>query len=370
MDITAAVAREGGAPFTIEQLELAAPRAGELVVEIKGVGLCHTDLTARDQILPAPLPGVFGHEGSGIVTAVGEGVTKVAVGDKVAVGFASCGACASCEQHDPSYCHNFAPLNYGGVQGDGTVTMKASGAAVHGSFFGQSSFANYALTSERNVVPVGDDVPLEILGPLGCGFMTGAGAVVNSLEVEQGSTLLVLGGGPVGLAAVMAGAIQGAEQIIISEPVASRRDLALEIGATHAIDPLAGEIGELVRAIAPGGAQFILDTTGIPGVIAGATGTAAAYHAKVGILAVPPSLDVMVPVPYLALMALGLQVQGITEGDADPDAFIPQMLEWYRAGKFPFDKLISTFPLSQINEAVAAQAAGEVVKVVLVPDAA
>ncbi|MEV4421488.1 NAD(P)-dependent alcohol dehydrogenase [Patulibacter sp. NPDC049589] len=370
MDITAAVTRGAGAPFTLETLELLAPRAGELVVEIKGVGLCHTDLTARDQVLPAPLPAVFGHEGSGIVTAIGDGVTKVQVGDKVAVGFASCGACASCEQHDPSYCHNFAPLNYGGVQGDGTVTLGAGGSPVHGSFFGQSSFANYALTTERNVVPVGDDVPLELVGPLGCGLMTGAGAIVNSLQVEQGSTLLVLGGGPVGLAAVMAGAIQGAENIIISEPVAARRDLAIEIGATHAVDPTSGDIGELVRAIAPGGAQYILDTTGIPGVIAGATGTAAAYHAQVGILAVPPSLDITVPVPYLALMALGLKVQGITEGDADPETFIPQMLDWYRAGKFPFDKLITTFPLSEINEAVDAQHRGEVVKAVLVPDEA
>jgi aryl-alcohol dehydrogenase len=370
MDITAAVVREGGAPFTIEKLELQAPRAGELIVEIKGVGLCHTDLSARDQVMPAPLPGVFGHEGSGIVQAVGEGVTKVKVGDKVAVGFASCGGCASCDHDDPAYCHNFAPLNYGGIQGDGAVTMSTGGDAVHGSFFGQSSFANYALTSERNVVPVGDDVPLEIVGPLGCGFMTGAGAIVNSLEVTKGSTLLILGGGPVGLAAVMAGAIQGAEHVIVSEPVAARRDLALEIGATHAIDPLSGDIGELVRGIAPGGAQFILDTTGNPGAIAAATGTAAAYHAKVGILAVPPSLEDPTPVPYLALMALGLRVQGITEGDSDPDVFIPKMLEWHAAGKFPFDKLIETFPLSQINEAVEAQHKGEVTKVVLIPDAA
>lgn len=370
MDITAAVAREGGAPFTIEKLQLTEPRAGELVVEIKGVGLCHTDLTARDQILPAPLPAVLGHEGSGIVTAVGEGVTKVKVGDRVAVGFASCGTCGSCEQDDPSYCHNFAPLNYGGVQGDGTVTLADGADAVHGSFFGQSSFANYALTSERNVVPVGDDVPLELVGPLGCGLMTGAGAIVNSLKVTKGSTLLILGGGPVGLAAVMAGAIQEAENIIISEPVAARRDLAIELGATHAVDPTAGTIGELVRAIVPGGANFILDTTGNPGVMAEATGTTAAYHAKIGFLAVPPDLSIITPVPYLALMALGLQVQGITEGDADPDVFIPQMLEWHKAGKFPFDKLITTFPLSQINEAVEAQHKGEAVKVVLVPDAA
>ncbi|WP_026912682.1 NAD(P)-dependent alcohol dehydrogenase [Patulibacter minatonensis] len=369
MDITAAVVREGGKPFTIEKLELQAPRAGELIVEIKGVGLCHTDLTARDQILPAPLPAVFGHEGSGIVQAIGEGVTKVKVGDKVAVGFATCGTCPTCKDDDPSYCHNFAPLNYGGVQGDGAVTLNKDGEAVHGSFFGQSSFASYALTSERNVVPVGDDVPIELVGPLGCGLMTGAGAVVNSLKVTKGSTLLILGGGPVGLAAAMGGAIQEAGTIIVSEPVAARRELALELGATHAIDPTSGDIGELVRAIVPSGANFVVDTTGIPDVIAGST-AAVDFHATYGILAVPPALDILTPIPYLPLLALGLTVRGIQEGDSDPDVFIPKMLEWHKAGKFPFDKLIETFPLSQINEAVDAQHRGEVVKVVLVPDAA
>lgn len=369
MDITAAVVREGKGPFTIEKLELQAPRAGELIVEIKGVGLCHTDLTARDQVLPAPLPAVFGHEGSGIVQAIGEGVTKVKVGDKVAVGFATCGECGTCKDEDSAYCHNFAPLNYGGVQGDGTTTLTQDGNVVHGSFFGQSSFASYALTTERNVVPVGDDVPLEILGPLGCGIMTGAGAVTNSLKVTKGSTLLILGGGPVGLAAAMGGAIQEAEHIIVSEPVAARRDLAIELGATHAVDPTTGDLGELVRAIAPAGANFIVDTTGIPDVIAGSV-AAAAFHATYGILAVPPALDIMTPIPYLPLLALGLSVRGIQEGDAEPDVYIPQMLEWHKAGKFPFDKLITTFPLSQINEAVDAQHRGEAVKVVLVPDAA
>jgi aryl-alcohol dehydrogenase len=369
MDITAAVTRGAGDPFALETLTLDTPRAGEILVEIKGVGLCHTDLTARDQILPAPLPAVFGHEGSGIVRAVGADVTKVAVGDRVAVGFASCGTCGSCTHDDPAYCQQFAPLNYGGARDDGSTTLSKDGAAVHGSFFGQSSFASYALTSERNVVPVGDDVPLELVGPLGCGLMTGAGAVINSLKVTQGSTLLVLGGGPVGLAAAMAGVIQGAEHVIVSEPVAARRELALELGATHVLDPSAGEIGDLVRAIAPAGADFIVDTSGIPAVIAGSA-AAAAFHATFGILAVPPSLDIMVPVPYLPLLAMGLTIRGIQEGDADPEVFIPQMLDWWRAGKFPFDKLITTFPLSQINEAVDAQHRGEVVKVVLVPDAA
>jgi aryl-alcohol dehydrogenase len=368
MDITAAVTRAGGAPFALETLTLDAPRAGEVLVEIKGVGLCHTDLTARDQILPAPLPGVFGHEGSGIVSAVGEGVTEVAVGDRVAVGFASCGTCASCEHDDPAYCHQFAPLNYGGVRPDGSITLSKDGTPVHGSFFGQSSFATHALTTVRNVVRVGDDVPLELVGPLGCGLMTGVGAVVNSLAVPKGATLLILGGGPVGLAAAMGGVIQGAEHVILSEPVAARRELALELGATHVLDPTTGDLGELVRAIAPAGADFIVDTSGIPAVMAGSV-AAAAFHATIGILAVPPSLDIMVPVPYLAALSMGLTIRGIQEGDADPATFIPQMLEWWRAGKFPFDKLITTFPLSQINEAVDAQHRGEVVKVVLVPDA-
>lgn len=202
MQITAAVVREKASPFQITELELAEPRNDEVLVRIVASGVCHTDLIIRDQYYPVPLPVVLGHEGSGVVEQVGKDVTKVQPSDHVVMSFFSCGNCPNCRQGKPGYCLNFYNSNFSGARLDGSSAFKQGETKVHGHFFGQSSFATYALASERNIVKVPKDVPLELLGPLGCGVQTGAGSVLNSLNPEVGSSIAVFGADSVGLSAV------------------------------------------------------------------------------------------------------------------------------------------------------------------------
>ena len=183
-------------------------------VRIVAAGICHTDLAARDQHLPVPLPSVLGHEGAGIVEKVGARVTKVKPGDHVALSWMYCGVCPSCKSGNDPYCHNFLALNFGGVRPDGTTTMSMGDQVIHGNFFGQSVFASHALAEERNVVKVPQDVPLEILGPMGCGIQTGAGAVMNALKARPGTSIAIFGVGPVGMSAVLAAVVCGCTGII------------------------------------------------------------------------------------------------------------------------------------------------------------
>lgn len=367
---TAAVARGANQPFTIEEVSVGGPRAGEVLVRIAGVGLCHTDLVFRDQFDAFAKPGILGHEGAGVIEAVGEGVDGLAVGDRVVLGFSSCGECSRCAEDLPSYCVQFVPMNYAGMRlDDGSTAYSGNGEERMSShFFGQSSFATLAVTRARNVVKVPDDtaVSLELLGPLGCGLMTGAGAVMKSMACKAGSSLIVFGGGPVGLAAVMAGKVQGCSHVILVEPVAARRDIALELGATHAIDPAAGDVGEAVRAILPLGVDAALDTTGNVGVIEAGLANLAP-HGIIGLVGVPKDMTASVSVNIAALMTPGLRIIGIIEGDAVPQDFIPELLALNAKGQFPFERLVQTFPLSQINEAIEAQATGQCIKVVLIP---
>lgn len=367
---TAAVARGANADFTIEQVEVSEPGPGEVRVKIAGVGLCHTDLVFRDQVETFAKPAILGHEGSGVVEAIGEGVRGLAVGDKVMLGFSSCGGCPRCDEHLPSYCNLFVPLNYAGMRlEDGSTAYAKGDERMSSHFFGQSSFSSLAITRARNVVKVPDgvSVPLEYLGTLGCGFQTGAGAVLRSMDCKPGSSLIVFGGGPVGLSAVMAGVIRECSTIILVEPVEARRKIALEFGATHAIDPKAvGDLGAAIREILPLGVDAALDTTGVVPVIEAGLANLAP-HGVIGLVGVPHQAEAAISVNIGALMTPGHRILGIIEGDSEPQDFLPELLAYQAAGKFPFDKLIKTFPLDQINEAIAAQARGECIKVVLVP---
>lgn len=365
----AAVAYVPGGDFTVETIEVEAPRAGEVRVRIAGVGLCHTDLIFRDQLAPFALPGVLGHEGSGVIEAIGEGVEGLSIGDEVVIGFSSCGACPRCDEHLPSYCQNFVPLNYAGMRlDDGSTAYAKGGARVTSHFFGQSSFSALTVTRAGNVVKVDtSQAALELLGPLGCGFQTGAGGVMRSLACPAGSSLAVFGGGPVGLAAVMGAVIQGCSTIILVEPVAARREIGLELGATHVIDPAAaGDLAAALRAIVPAGLDFAFDTSGVVPVIEAGLASLGS-HGAIGLVGVPAKADAALNVRIAGLMTPGHRIIGIIEGDSDPQTFIPELIAHHAAGRFPFDRLIKTFPLDRINEAIAAQARGECIKVVLVP---
>lgn len=364
MKITAAVTREPAGPFTIEELILEEPRADEVRVKIVATGLCHTDIVVRDQIIPTPLPLVLGHEGAGIIDAVGSDVKDFQPGDPVVLGFASCRECAQCHAGEPAYCEHFTPLNFGGARADGSKALSDGKSPIGSHFFGQSSFANYALVAAKNVVKVSKSANLELLGPLGCGIMTGAGAVLNALKVSGGESVLISGGGPVGLSAVMAAKAAGASLIILVDPIESRRSLAIELGATHSIDPKAGALSEQVRAISPRGIDRALDTSGaVPAIEA--IFACLAPRAKLAMVGVPKSLDASISVHILTMLQLGASICGVTEGDADPRTFVPELIRMHEEGRFPFDKLIRIYPLEQINQAVADQHAGVCVKAVL-----
>ncbi|MFB4320220.1 NAD(P)-dependent alcohol dehydrogenase [Actinomadura sp. 21ATH] len=362
MRIDAAVLRAADAPYTIEPLELADPGPGEVVVRIAGAGICHTDLLGR-QPGGFPRPVVLGHEGAGVVEAVGPGVTDVSEGSNVVLSFDSCGACRDCRSARPGSCERMVVLNMAAMAMDGRQRLRdGAGETVHNRWFGQSSFATHALATARNVVPVGDDLPLEKLGPLGCSMQTGAGAVLLSLGVRAGDGIAVFGTGAVGLAAVMAAGIAAATTIIAVDLNEDRLRVAAELGATHTINGADEGLVARIQEITGGGADYAFDTTAVPAVVSNAVASlrTTGVCGLAGVGSQEYRLD-----PTLMLM--GRTVKGIIEGDAVPQTFIPRLVELWRRGRFPFDRLIETYPLEKINEAEADMLAGEIVKPVVLP---
>lgn len=367
MEAIAAVARAASDGFAIETVDIDGPRDDEILVRISGVGLCHTDLAAQSGALGLPMPAVLGHEGSGVVERVGAAVTKVSPGDHVVLTFRSCGECPNCSRGDPAYCHHSLPLNIGGARSDGSAAIRCGGDACGCNFFGQSSFATHAIAYERNAVKVDPAAPLELLGPLGCGVQTGVGAVLRSLDCRADASLLILGGGSVGLSAVMGAKLRGCSPVIVVEPVAARRDLALSLGATHVFDPAeVPDIPAAIRAILPAGVDYVFDTTGIP-ALQGAGMACLAPKGAMGVVGMTPP-GTPPPGEMRAVMRAGLTIRGIIEGDSDPDSFIPEMVGWFLDGKLPFDRMITTYPLSAINRAVRDHKEGRCLKAVLLPD--
>lgn len=367
MKITAAVTRAPAAPMSLELVDLQPPRDGEILVKLVATGICHTDIAMRDQAYPVPQPIVLGHEGAGIVMATGPAVTKVRPGDHVVMTFNSCGHCPSCREHLPGYCHDFFGHNFGGSRPDGTSPLSRPGEHLHGNFFGQSSFASHALCHERNVVRVRDDVPLELLGPLACGIQTGAGAIINALRVGVGQTLAVFGAGSVGLSAVMAARLSGVGTIIAVDVIETRLALAKELGATDVIQARttqgATDVVAAIRAITGYGVDFSLETTGLLPVVRQAI-DALAPRGTCGILgASPAGSELAINLPDI--MTAGRRIQGIVEGDSNPDVFIPRLIELYRQGRFPFDRLIRFYSFADINQAIHDSEHGVAVKPVV-----
>lgn len=363
MIISAAVTEAQGGPFSINDLLLDDPRAGEVLVRIVSSGVCHTDLIVRDQWYPVPLPAVLGHEGAGVVEAVGEGVTYVEPGDHVVLTFNSCGECRTCALGRPAYCDQFFAYNFGGSRLDGSTPLHRDSGDVHAMFFGQSSFATYAIATETNVVKVDNDVALEILGPLGCGIQTGAGAVLNSLQPPAESSMAIFGVGPVGLSAVMAAAVVGCSTIIAVDLNHERLGLAKDLGATHVIDGAAGGTVASIQALTGGlGVDYSIETTAAPTVFRQAV-DALNQGGTCGLIgAAAIGTEARIDMSHLLF---GRTVRGIVEGDSVPRVFIPQLVELYKQGSFPFDKLIKTYPFAEINAAVDDSEKGVTLKPVL-----
>ena len=361
MQITAAVLRTTDGEYQLEQVDLADPGPGEVLVRVVGAGMCHTDVVPRS--LDMLLPIITGHEGSGVVEAIGEGVDGVQVGDHVVLYYDACGPCTMCPRGAPSYCETFIPRNLTGRDvAWGTRVTDGAGAAVGSRWFAQSSFATHCLATARNVVVVDRDLPLELLGPLGCGVLTGAGSVLVALDVQPGRSIVVFGAGAVGLSAIMAAVVAGASPIIAVDLHEHRLELARELGATHGLDGASGTLLAEIQALTGGGADHTFDTTGNTAVIASAIG-ALRLGGLAGLVGVQMEALELDPTALI-----GKTVSGILEGSAVPQELIPRLIELWREGRFPFDRLVRIYPLAKINEAEAASLAGEVVKPVLLPE--
>ncbi|THA71037.1 NAD(P)-dependent alcohol dehydrogenase [Streptomyces sp. A0958] len=357
--VRAAVTDAPGAPFTVRDADLQDPRPHEVLVRMTAAGLCHTDLAMQGTWPRHLTPMVFGHEGAGRVEAVGAKVTGVAAGDHVCLTFASCGACEQCAADHPAYCLAAQTLNFSGGRADGTTPLSMAGAPLHAGFFGQSSFATYAVVHERGVVQVPSDLPAPVAAPLGCGGQTGAGTVLNRLRPAPGSSLVVLGAGGVGLSALMAAVAVGCDPVVAVDPVASRRELATALGAAAALAPGDG-LAAALRELTGGGAHHVVETTGRPEMVRRAVG-ALRPRGELALL----GLGGEVAFDVTGLLAKGVRVHGVIEGDSDPGRFIPELVALHRRGLFPLDRLVTTFPFEEIGRAAAAMGDGSVVKPVL-----
>jgi aryl-alcohol dehydrogenase len=360
----AAVAFTKEQPLSIVELDLDEPRAGEARVRLVASGVCHTDAIVRDQWYPTPLPAVLGHEGAGIIDAVGGGVTKVAVGDSVLLSFDHCGDCARCTSGLPSYCANFFAANFGGRRADGSTAFSLDGEMVSSHFFGQSSFAQYANVPVNSIVRVSSSAPLELLAPLGCGIQTGAGAVLNSLAPDAGSSIVIFGAGAVGLSGLLAAVIANCTTIIAVDVHSSRLELARELGATHTIDAAHDDVVARVHEITGGGARYALETTGVPAVFTEMTKSLAVrgHGVVVGAAALGTNADFDMG----SLLPLGITVSMVVEGDSVPSQFIPKLVHLHQRGLFPFDKLVKTYPFAEINRAFEDSASGATLKPIVV----
>lgn len=361
----AAICRGNQKPFVIEDVMLDDLQSNELRIRIVACGICHTDLAVRDAQLPVPFPVVLGHEGAGIVEEVGGAVTVVKPGDRVVMSFNSCGDCPSCSAEVPTYCYNFFPYNWAGTRPDGSPTMFMDNEPMNANFFGQSSFATHVIANERNVAKVPDSaikVPLEQLAPIGCGLMTGAGAVLRSMKVRTGMPIAVFGTGTVGMAAIMAAKIVGANPIIAVDVNEKRLDLAMELGATHSFNARNDAIDK-IRELCPQGLGYAFDTTGINTVIQDAF-SLLSPKSTLGIVGASDPED-MLEFNETEFMGGGRTVMGILGGDSDISSFISELIGFHLEGRFPFEKLIGYFDFSEINEAIEAGESGRVVKSVL-----
>lgn len=366
---TAALVEKSGAEFALRQIEVQDPRRDEVLVRVQATGMCHADLAARSGDFPVPLPGVLGHEGAGVVERVGDAVTTVRPGDRVMLTFDSCGRCAGCVSGLPSQCAEFVAYNFTrGARLDGSHTLSSAEGDLHGNFFGQSSFAGYALTRERNTVAVPDsaaDVPPEELAPLGCGIQTGAGVVFNVLQPPAGATLAVFGAGVVGLSALMAAALLPLREIVVVDVKDSRLELARKLGATQVVNSATDDPIQALKELTGGGPDMVVESSGVPAVLVQAV-KSLSTGGTAGVVGVP-AFGATAPLDVADLVNESKRIIGVVEGQSNPPEFLPRLAAMVADGRLPVGELVKTYPLRDIERAAEEMRAGLAVKPVLVP---
>jgi len=366
MRLRAAVLERTGGPLTVEELSLAPPGPGEVLVRLHASGVCHSDQNAIDGTAETRCPAVLGHEGAGVVEAVGIGVTRVDPGDHVALSWApSCGQCPECLRDLPQLCSAVWPAMEAGGLLDGTTRLSRDGEAVyHYSFI--SSFAEACVLPERSCIPIPADVPFEIAGLVGCAVTTGVGAVWRTANVRPGDRVAVFGCGGVGLSAVLGAAAAGAGAIVAVDLAPAKLDVACELGATDAV-PWATSSEETAAAVidaSDGGVDYAIEATGRPEAMLAAFLSTRAHGAAV--LIGIPRADAVLPLPALSIPRLERRVLGSLYGSSRPERDFPLTLDLYRRGRLPLDRLVShRLRLDDVERAFELLRSGEALRVVL-----
>lgn len=364
--VRVAVVESAGADFVIQAPELGELRPDEILVRVQACGICHTDLTVARGGFPTPFPVVLGHEGTGTVQAVGSAVTHLQPGARVVLSFDSCGHCPNCLAGRPSVCNEFMVRNFRGQREDGTTSLNCGGHPLHSHFLGQSAFSTHLIAPARCAVKIDSAIPPATLASFGCGIQTGAGAVLNALKPRADQSIAIFGLGAVGMASVMAAKISGCRTIIAIDPVASRRALAEELGATHSFDPAVHNSVEAIRAIVPLGVDFSVESSGGPGIFRQSV-DAMQPGGTCALIGTPPQgPGAEASINIFDFVGDGKSIVSILLGNGDPQTFIPELVGYWEQGRLPVERLVTEFALDQINEAVARSKRGETIKPVLV----
>lgn len=363
----AAVLREPGTPLTLEDVELDEPGPGEVQVRIEAAGVCHSDLHYMTGDLTAKLPLVVGHEGAGIVEALGPGGDgRVSVGDRVAMLWRPrCGECEACVAGNPVLCRFGRVLATTNGLMDGTSRLHRGDEQLH-HLMGVSCFAERVVVSQTSVLKVPDGVPPEIAAISACAVITGVGAVLNAVQRPGGQPLAVFGAGGVGLAAVMGAALTGAHPVIAIDLDPVKLELAQRVGATHVIDAREGDVVERVLELSDGGVPWMIDAVGAPATMAQAF---ACLRPAGTLVAVGLSrADATFAVPVNELVQRQKRIIGSLYGSSNPRLDLPRIFALYLAGRLPLDELIGgRRPLAEVNEAYADLRAGGVGRSILTP---
>jgi aryl-alcohol dehydrogenase len=363
MKITAAVVHERSGAFAIEQVDLCDPRSDELLVEVAASGMCQTDLHGRDAYYPTRFPKVFGHEGAGVVRAVGSAVRNFKPGDHVVMSYPWCGTCPNCQSARQSYCLHAFDLKMNGTRADGSTLHAIHGKPLYSAFFQQSSFGTHTIANERFAVKVRNDAPLELLGPLACSGQTGAGAVFNVMKPQPGESFAVFGVGAVGLSGLMAAKIAGCDPIIALDVHDHRLALARGLGATHTINHTGRtDVVAEIRKLTGAGVRFSLETSAIAPVFREAVESLMPAGMCVLLGSARAGTEVTFETPFLQN---GRVIRGVIQGDSVPQDFIPQLVDHIVGGRFPIEKMITFYDLADINRAAKESSGGKTIKPVL-----
>ena len=366
MRIRGVVLEQTGGPLTVAELELAAPRAGEVLVRLRASGVCHSDWNAVDGTSETVCPAVLGHEGSGVVERVGEGVTRVTVGDHVALSWTPwCGTCEECARDLPQLCSTVWPaMSTGGLM-DGTPRLSRDGEPVyHYSFL--STFADACVVPERSCVPIATDIPFDVAALVGCAVSTGAGAVWRTAGVQEGDRVAIIGCGGVGLSALMAAVAVGAEPVIAVDAAPQKLEVARGFGATDGVEwqGSAEATAEVVREASGGGVDYAIEATGRPEAMEAAFLSTRKRGAAV--LIGIPRADSMLSIPATTIPRMERRILGSIYGSSKPERDFPHTLDLYREGRLPLDRLVThRLPLEEAERGFELMHSGDAIRVVL-----